>query len=91
LMATRKITEKRAASAARQILYHQRLSEWISRKTAENEAILEGYLLGSGNERAVLLGGYVLERAAEERGSPIEVSQPVVASEYEQLALPEAC
>ena len=36
LMAARKVTEKRAADAARQLLYHQRLSEWISRKTAEN-------------------------------------------------------
>jgi hypothetical protein len=35
-MAARKITEKWAASAARQLLYHQRLSEWISHKTAEN-------------------------------------------------------
>jgi hypothetical protein len=88
-MAARKITEKRAASAARQLLYHQRLSEWISRKTAENEAVLEGYLLGSGEERAVLLGGYVLERAAEERGSPVRVSEPMVGTEYEQLALLE--
>jgi hypothetical protein len=91
LMAARKITEKRAASAARQILYHQRLSEWISRKTAQNEAVLEGYLLGSGEERAVLLGGYVLERAGEERGSPVRIPEPVVVSDYEQHALAEAC
>ena len=37
-MAARKITERRAASAARQLLYHRRLTEWISRKTEENEA-----------------------------------------------------
>jgi hypothetical protein len=91
-MAARKITEKRAVSAARQLLYHRQLSEWISQKTAENEAILEGYLTLSGEERAVLLGGYVLERAGgEDRGSPIEVSEPMVGPEYEQLALPEAC
>jgi hypothetical protein len=90
-MAARKITEKRAASAACQLLYHRRLSEWISRQTAENEAILEGYLALSGEERAVLLGGYVLERAGEERGSPVEVSEPLVGPNYEQLALPEAC
>jgi len=54
---------------------------------------LEGYLLGSGEERAVLLGGYVLERAGgEERGSPVRVSEPMVGPEYEQLALVgEAC
>jgi hypothetical protein len=62
------------------------------RKTAENEAILEGYLLGSGEQRAVLLGGYVLERAGgEERGSPVRVSEPMVGTDYEQLALPEVC
>ena len=90
-MAARQITERRAADAARQLLYHRRLSEWISRKTAENEAILEGYLALSGEERAVLLGGYVLERVGEERGSPVEVSEPLVGPNYEQLALPEAC
>jgi len=90
-MAARKITEKRAAAAARQLLYHQRLSEWISRKTAKNEAILEGYLALSGEERAVLFGGYVLECTGEERGSLVEVSQPLVGPEYEQLALPEVC
>jgi hypothetical protein len=88
-MAARKITEKRAASAARQLLYHQRLSEWISRKTAENEAVLEGYLLGSGEERAVLLGGYVLERASEDPRCPVRVSEPLVGPDYEQLALLE--
>ena len=75
----------------RQFLYHRRLSEWISRKTAENEAVLEGYLVGSGEERAVLLGGYLLERTGEGRGSPIEVSEPVVRPGYEQLTLLEAC
>ena len=93
-MAARKITEKRAASATRQLLYHQRLSEWISRKTAENEAILESYVALSGEESAVLLGGYVVECAAQERGCLIEVSEPMAGPEYEQLALPdlpEAC
>jgi hypothetical protein len=90
-MAARRITEKRAASAARQFLYHRRLSEWVSRKTAENEAILESYLALSGEDRAILLGGYVLERAGEDRGSPIEVSEPVAGPGYEQLALPEVC
>jgi hypothetical protein len=88
-MAVRRITEKRAASAACQHLYHRRLSEWISRKTAENEAILESYLALSGEERAVLLGGYVLERPGEDRGSLVKVLQPLVGPEYEQLALPE--
>jgi hypothetical protein len=40
LMAARKITERRAAFAPRQLLYHRRLSERISRKMVENEAIL---------------------------------------------------
>ena len=88
-MAARRITEKRAVAASRQLLYHRRLSEWISRKTAENEAILEGYLALTGEERAVLLGGYVLERAGQETGSAIEVSEPLVGPSYEQLALLE--
>ncbi len=36
--ATWKITERRAASAARQLPYHRRLMEWISRETAQDEA-----------------------------------------------------
>ncbi len=87
--ATRKITERRAAKAARQLLYHRGLSEWISRKTAENEAILEGYLVGSGEDRVVLLGGYVLERAGEDGESAVEVSEPITGPEYEQLVIPD--
>lgn len=89
MMAVRKITERRAAQAARQLLYHRRLLEWISRKTAENEAILEGYLIGSGEQRVVLLGGYVLECAGEDRESAVEVSEPIAGPEYEQLELLE--
>lgn len=48
--ANQKTTERRAAKPARQLLYHHRLSEWISRETAENEAILESYLICSGEE-----------------------------------------
>ena len=61
-----RITERRAARAARQLLYHRRLSEWISRKTAENEATLEGYLVGSGENRVVFVGEYVLEDVGSE-------------------------
>ena len=57
-MAARRITERRVAHAARQILYHKKLSEWISRKTVENEAILEGYLVGTGEDRIILLSDY---------------------------------
>lgn len=90
--AARKITERRAADAARQLLYHRHLLEWISRKTAENEATLEGYLIASGEDRVVLLGGYVLERAGEEQENAVEVSEPIVGAglRYEQLELPEA-
>lgn len=88
-MAARKITERRAAKAARQLLYHRRLSEWISRKTAENEATLESYLIGTGEDRVALLGGYVLERADEGQESVVEVSEPLAGPEYEQLELPE--
>lgn len=75
-MGAGKITERRAARAARQLLYHRRLSEWIFRKTIENEATLESYLIGSGEDRVVLLGGYTLECAGEVQESPVEVSEP---------------
>ena len=52
---------------------------------------MEGYLVSSGEERAILLGGYMLERAGEDRGSRVEVSEPLIGSEYEQLFLPEVC
>lgn len=87
-MAARKITERRAARAARQLLYHRCLSEWISRKTAENEAMLEGYLVGIGEDRVVLLGGYVLEHG-EDRESTVEVSESIAGPEYKQLELLE--
>lgn len=86
-MAARRTTERRAAQAARQLLCHRRLSEWISRKSAENEATLEGYLIGTGEDRTVLLGGCVLELAGEDRESIVEDSKPIAGPEYEQLEL----
>ena len=87
-MAVRRVTERRAARAARQLLYHRCLTEWISRNRAENEATLESYLSGSGEDRVVLLGGYVLERAGEDQASAVEVSEPIAGPGYEQLKLP---
>ena len=86
-MAAGRITERRAADAARQLLYHQRLMEWISRKTEENEATLESYLICSGEDRVVLLGGYVLECADEDQESAVEVSEPIASAglRYDQL------
>lgn len=53
----------------------------------ENEAILEGYLVGIGEDRVVLLGGYVLERAGEDGERSVEVSEPITGPKYEQLEL----
>jgi hypothetical protein len=50
---------------------------------------LTSYLIGSGEGRVVLLGGYILERAGEDRGSAVEVSEPVAGLGYEQLELLE--
>ena len=88
-MAARRIRERRAADAARQLLYHRHLLEWISRKTEENEATLEGYLIANGEDRVVLLGGYVVERAAEGQERVVEISEPIAGTEYEQLKLLE--
>jgi hypothetical protein len=50
--------------------------------------MLEGYLVGIGEDRVVLLGGYVLEHG-EDRESAVEVSEPIAGPEYKQLELLE--
>lgn len=89
MIAARKIAERRAARAARQLLYHKKLLEWISHKMAENEATLEGYLISTKEDRVALPGGYVVERASESQENIVEVSEPISDPEYEQLKLLE--
>ena len=39
-------------------------------------------MIGSGAERVVLLGGYILERVGEDRASAVEVSEPIAGRSF---------
>lgn len=82
----RKVTERLAASAARQLAYHRRRVRWMAGRMEENAAALATYLVARGEEAAVLPGGYavVLTDAGE-----IVVSEPEAGPEYEQLEIPD--
>ena len=67
---TRRVSPKRAARAARQLLYHRGRLSYLERKLAENSALLEVFLIqneasgeAEGKGRTILPGGYVVERA----------------------------
>jgi hypothetical protein len=67
---TRRVSPKRAARAARQLLYHRGRLSYLERKLAENSALLETFLIqgeasgeAEGKGGTVLPGGYVVERA----------------------------
>ncbi len=78
-------TERRAAKAARQLLYHRKRIPQIVERMAENEAILERYLMGAGTERGLLPGGYAVERTPE----GISAERIVADHGYEQLRIEE--
>ncbi len=82
-----KITERRAALAARQLLYHRQRLAWMEERIAENEAALESFLVAAGGERTVLPGGYVLTREEGGRGEPVEVRRVLAEVGFEQLRL----
>lgn len=81
-----KITERRAAVAARQLAYHRRRIRWMEERIEVNAAALEAYLIAEGKEAAGLPGGYVVE--ATETGE-IVVAEPEAGAGYEQLVLLE--
>ena len=85
-MSARPITERRAARAARQLLYHRERSQWMEERMEANAATLEAYLVDQDKEAAVLFGGYAV--TAPEAGE-IAVSAPETGAGYEQLRLPE--
>lgn len=82
----RKITERRAAMAARQLLYHRRRIRWMAERMEENAADLETYLIGQGKEATVVPNGYAI--AVTDDGE-IAVQEPQVGEEYEQLKIPD--
>src|SRR5215207_3559131 len=68
-----RITERRAADAARQLLYHRERLGWMEERMGENAALLESYLALAGEDETVLPGGYVLIRGEEDGEAPVEV------------------
>ena len=85
-----KITERRAAKAARQLLYHRQRLAWMEGRMAENAAVLETFLVAVGEERALLPGGYVLTREEEGAAAPVEVRRAVAEGGFEQLRMDAA-
>jgi hypothetical protein len=81
-----KITERRAALAARQLLHHRERLAWMKERTAENAATLETFLVVAGDKRAVLPGGYVLSREGEGK-TTVEVRRAVAEGGFKQLRL----
>lgn len=82
----RRITEKRAAMAARQLLYHRRHIRWMEERMEENVAALETYLISQGRGAAVVPNGYAI--AVVDDGEII-VQEPQARKEYEQLKIPD--
>lgn len=84
-MIARKITERRAAIAARQLLYHRERIRWMEERMESNTATLEAYLVTQGKEATVIPGGYAVGLAEGE----VLVSEPQAGAGYEQLKIPE--
>jgi hypothetical protein len=83
-----RITERRAALAARQLLYHRERLRWMEGRMGENAALLEAYLALAGEKvTAFLPGGYVLAREEESGGTPVEVRRVAAEDGFEQLRL----
>ena len=82
-----RITERRAAAAARQLLYHRERLGWMEERMGENAALLESFLALAGEYKTVLLpGGYVLLRG-EGSGTPVRVRRVAAENGFEQLRI----
>ena len=85
-MDARRITERRAASAARQLLYHRERIQWMAERIKRNTAALETYLTTQDKQADVLPGGYAVGLADD---GEVVVSGPQAGPCYEQLELLE--
>jgi hypothetical protein len=65
-----RVTERRAANAARRLLYQRERLAWMEERMRENVALLESYLAVAGEGETVLPGGYVLSREEEGGEAP---------------------
>jgi hypothetical protein len=84
-----RVTERRAANAAWQLLYHRERLRWMEERMGENVALLESYLALAGEEETVLPSGYILIR--EEGGeAPVEVRRTAADDGFEELR-PATC
>ena len=84
-----RVTERRAANAAWQLLYHRERLRWMEERMGENVALLESYPALAGEEETVLPGGYVLIREEEGGEAPVEVRRTAAEDGFEQLRLGE--
>ena len=81
-----RVTERRAALAARQLLYHRERLGWMEERMGENAALLESFLALAGEDETVLPGDYVLVRE-EGSGTPVGVRRTAAGGGFEQLRL----
>jgi hypothetical protein len=81
----RRLTERRASLAAKQLAHHRERLPWMRERMEENESLLRERLEESGERRLVLPGGFAIARA--EDGGVIVGRLPQVGSRFEQLEL----
>lgn len=81
-------TERQAAAAAKQLLYHERLSTYIANRMLANEEtvarFLSEVLVQTGEREAVIRGGFKLSRG-DSGGVRVEALGP--SGTHEQLTL----
>jgi hypothetical protein len=61
----RRLTERRAFLAAKQLAHHRERLPWMRERMEENERLLRERLEQSGERRLVLPGGYAIARAED--------------------------
>ncbi len=81
----RRLAERRAYLAAKQLAYHRERLPWMRERMEENERLLRERLEESGERRLVLPGGFAVVRA--EDGGVVVGQLAAPASRFEQLEL----
>ena len=81
----RRLTERRAYLAAKQLAHHRERLLWMRERMEENERLLRERLEDSGERRLELSGGFAIARA--ENGGVIVGQLPLAENRFEQLEL----
>ena len=81
----RRLTERRAYLAAKQLAHHRERLPWMRERMEGNEKLLRERLEESREQRLVLPGGYAV--AGAEDGGVIVGWLPRAGSRFEQLKL----